>query len=55
MNIKYPTIVEDEIMYWFDILQDNRGTLISEITGIPLGKVDNVLSDKWYEKWRKND
>lgn len=39
----YP-VNEDEVMYWFDILQDNTASNISKITGFDINYVHKVLN-----------
>lgn len=44
MSQQYNPIVNDEILYWFDVLQDNSLNNISNITGIHRDKVRKVLT-----------
>ena len=46
MEDRYHDIIKDEIMYWFDVLQNNSLNNISEITGIHKDKVRKVLNNK---------
>jgi hypothetical protein len=46
MADRYNDISKDEIMYWFDVLQNNSLNNISEITGIHKDKVRKVLDNK---------
>lgn len=46
MSRQYNRIVIDEVMYWFDILQNNTIDNISEKTGIKRDKVRKILDKK---------
>lgn len=47
MPKQYDPIVLDEVMYWFDILQNNSLDGISEVSGIDRNKVQQVLDAKF--------
>lgn len=48
MSKPYDPIVIDEVMYWFDVLQDNSIDNISKVSGVERDKVRKVI-DAHYE------
>lgn len=49
MSKQYDPIVVDEVLYWFDVLQDNSIDNISKHTKIERDKVRKVIDER-YEK-----
>lgn len=47
MPKQYNPIVKDEVLYWFDVLQDNSISNISSITEIQPDKVRKVLEERY--------
>ena len=47
MSQKYHAIVHDEVLYWFDILQNNTIDNISKITKVHRDKVRKILDEKY--------
>jgi len=47
MSKQYNTIVIDEVLYWFNILQNNSIDNISNICGVERDKVRKVLDEKF--------
>ena len=47
MSKKYNDIVHDEVMYWFDLLQENSIENISKITGIHYDKIRKILDSRY--------
>lgn len=50
MSKPYNLICIDEVIYWFDILQDNSLDNISKVTGIQRMKVKQILDDRFSRK-----
>jgi len=46
----YNPIVNDEVLYWFDVLENNSIDNISNITDIHRDKVRKILEEKYSEK-----
>ena len=47
MSKPYNPIVIDEVMYWFDILQDNSFNNIHKVSGIEINKIQDVLDNRF--------
>lgn len=47
MGKRYHNIVTDEVLYWFDVLQDKSIKSISEASGIDKNKVRKILDLKY--------
>ncbi len=47
MSKPYDAIVIDEVIYWFDLLQDNSIDNIAKTTGIERDKVRKVLDARF--------
>lgn len=50
MPKRYNPIAQDEVMYWFDILQDNSINNICSITGIRRDKIRKIIHKKYNRK-----
>ena len=47
MSKRYNDIVHDEVLFWFDILEDNSLRSISEVTGIHMDKVRKIINQRY--------
>lgn len=54
MSKQYNKIVIDEVLYWFDILQENTIDNISDITGIHRNKVGEILTINYADHRTQN-
>lgn len=45
--MRYPEITKDEVMYWFDMLQNNSIRNISTVTGIHKDKVRKIIDNRF--------